>query len=305
MNPLFVMGENMGRKKAISESYEERQERLTKYYDEAGKNIHRKEITLNTDNYVVMSKNMVLHSASNLNLNELKLLRFFIMQTRKDDKELFEFSVSVKDVANSLEISPKVLYRNLEKMTKHLMQEVIYIGNSNKDKWKMFHWVDVCDYDNGTLTIKISDELKPFLLDLQGVFTRYHLSDIVGLNSVYAIRIYEIISGNMRDDNLPFADNAVSFSVSIDEIRKATDTVNKFERFSSFNAKVIQTAIKEINAKSRYHVSATPYKSGRQVVGYDFLIESQAGYLHRTAEEPKQAEIKKKDDRQLTLSEFM
>jgi plasmid replication initiation protein len=294
----------MGKSKGTNESYEARQERLEKYYAEAEKNIHRKEITLNTDNFVVMSNNMILHSASNLSLNELKLLRFFIMQTRKDDTELFEFNANVKDIAKSLDINEKVLYRSLDKMTDHLMKEVIYIGNSTKDRWKKFHWVDVCEYEAGNLTIKLSDELKPFLIDLRGAFTRYQLSDIVGLNSVYAIRIYEILNGYMNDNNLPYADNAIEISVSIDTIRKATDTENKFERFSSFNTKVIQTAIKEINSKSRYHVIATPYKSGRQVVGFDFLIESQAGYAYRMAEEPKQIK-KNNSDGQLTLEEFL
>ena len=55
----------------------EREQRLL----EVEKSVNRKEVTFNTDNYVVMANNMVLHSASNLNLNELKLLRFIIMQT--------------------------------------------------------------------------------------------------------------------------------------------------------------------------------------------------------------------------------
>ena len=255
---------------------------------EVEKNIHRKEVTLDTDNFVVMANNMILHSASNLTLNELKLLRFAIMQTEKDEKELFAYDVSAKELAKMLEIKQKDFYKKLKTITKHLMQEVIYIGDDSKKEWIMFHWVDICRYKKGIVTIKLSDELKPFLIGLRGNFARYRLSEIISLKSIYAIRIYEILNGYLNENNLPYADNAVEISVSIEELRKATDTVNKFERYSNFKLRVVDTALKEINDKSKYHVIATPYKRGNAVKGFDFLIESQAGYWHRTiSQEPK------------------
>lgn len=271
------------RKKDDGLSREERLKRYEENFAAAQKNIYRQEVTFNTNNYVVMANNMILHSASKLNLNELKLLRFIIMQTKQGDKELYQFEVDIKDMAKSLEMSAKTLYRELDTMSTHLMQEVIFIGDRVNDKWKKFHWVDVCEYDNGRITIKISDELKPFLVGLRGNFTRYRLSEILSLNSVYAIRIYEILNGYMNENNLPHADVAIEVSISIEEIRKVTDTTDKFERYSSFKTKVIDTALKEINQKSMYHVTATPYKDGRTIAGYDFLIESQAGYYNRMA----------------------
>ena len=273
----------MGRqKKETGETYEERTARIERNYEIASKEIHRRETIFDTaDTYVVMANNMILHSASKLSLNEVKMLRFFIMQTEKDDKELFQYTVDITNLAKSLDVSRETLYRDMEEMTEHLMKEVITIGRSKDDHWKKFHWVDICEYYAGKLTVKISDELKPFLLGLRGCFTRYHLFDIVGLNSIYAIRIYEILCGYMSEDNQPHADVAIELSVSIDEIRRVTNTENKFERYSSFKAKVIDTAIKEINKKTKYFVTATPYKGGRAVVGFEFLIESQAGHTVR------------------------
>ena len=73
--------------KKLEEQLKERERRLA----EVEKNIHRQELTFDTNNYVVMANNMLMHSASNLTLDELKLLRFIIMQTKKCDKELYEF----------------------------------------------------------------------------------------------------------------------------------------------------------------------------------------------------------------------
>lgn len=293
------------RKKDTGETYEQRTERLQRSFEMATKEIHRREVTFDMDNYVVMANNMILHSASNLTLNEIKLLRFFIMQTERDDKELFQYTTSVTQLAESLEISKELLYRELEEMTEHLMKEVIEIGSRKDDRWIMFHWVDVCDYENGKLTVKISDELKPFLVGLRGSFTRYHLSDIIGLNSIYAIRIYEVLNGYMNENNLPHADVAIEISISIEELRRITGTEDKFERFSNFKSKVIDTAIKEINQKSNYHVTATPYKDGRTIAGYDFLIESQVGYSVRMKNQARDIKIQDENiDGQMNLLDY-
>lgn len=262
---------------------EQERQTLEKMQDiaEIEKNIHRKEITFDTDNYVVMANNMILRSASNLSLNEMKLLRFIIMQTEKDDTELYTFEVAAKDICKLLGIKSKDMYKRLDTITTHLMQEVIRIGDDSAGRWLKFHWVDICRYDKGKITIKISDELKPFLVGLRGSFTRYRLSEIIRLNSNYAIRIYEILNGYMDENNLPYADNAVEISVSIKELRRQTNTEKKFERYSSFKQRVIDTALKEINSKAKYHVTATPYKDGKAIVGFDFLIESQAGFAVR------------------------
>ena len=276
-----------------------------KILQEVEKNVHRKEITLNTNNYVVMANNMILHSASNLTLNELKLLRFIIMQTEKDDKELFQFEVTVKDLAKLLQINHKDLYKRVDTMTTHIMQEVIRIGDDSNKKWIKFHWVDICRYDNGKINIKISDELKPFLIGLRGSFARYPLSEIISLKSTYAIRIYEILNGYMNENNLPHADVSTEISLSIEELRKATDTEKKFERPYDFKKKVVDIAVREINDKSKYHVTATPYKSGKAIVGFDFLIESQAGYAHRINENPRAIKIKNDSNKQMELTDFM
>lgn len=273
------------RKKETNETYEERQKRLFRAFDAASQEIYRKEVTYDTNNYVVMANNMILNSASNLTLNEVKMLRFFIMQTEKNDKELGLISANAQTLSRALEISETNLRRDLPKMSDHLMKEIIEIGDGSKKKWKKFHWVDYCEYDNGIFMLKLADELKPFLVELRGSFTRYRLAEIVNLHSMYAIKIYEVLNAYMDDNNKPHADVAIEISISIEELRRVTDTTKKFERYSNFKLKVIDAALKEINEKSIYHVTATPYKRGKAVVGFDFLIETQTGYSVRIEKE--------------------
>ena len=277
-------------------------------FEKANKDIHRREIQFNTSHEVAMSNQMILHSASNLSLNEMKLLRYIIMQTKKGDEYLFEYEFAVKDFAEDLGVSVKDLYRDLDKMSLHIMREVLTFGvntgSYKKDRWKHFHWVDIFEYYDGKVKVKISDELRPFLLNLVGNFTKYEMSEIVNMRSTHAIRIYEVIRSYMNDYDLPYADHQNEISISMEVLRRITNTEEKFERYSSFKTYVIDTAVREINRCSKYHITATPYKSGRAVTGFDFLIESQAGYYHRTDTQQGEA-IKTEANQQLSISDFI
>ncbi len=266
--------------------------------------IHRKEITLDTSNYVAMANRMILYTASNLTLNEVKLLRFIIMQTKKDDHELYEFQVAVKDLAKIFGVKAKDFYKKIRIMTRHIMQEVIEIEDPEAEKLVQFHWVDECEYKKGIITIKIADRLKPFLTELRGSFTRYELEEIIRLNSNYAIRIYETIRSYMDDNNLPYADRQTTISIPMDVLRRVTNTEKKFERYSNFKAKVIDVAVREINRCSKYHIIATPYKSGRAIVGFEFLIESQVGYYVRMKNQDPKIEDPEEIDGQMSLMDF-
>ncbi len=256
-------------------------------------------IDLNASSEVAMANNMIVNSASKLTLNELKFLRFIIMQCKKGDQDFFELEVEVKDFADIVGVDKKDIYRDLKKMAKHLMSEVIEIGDDSKKQWMMFHWVDVCQYNKGLIKIKISEELRPYLLALHGNFTRYQLEEILHFNSVYAIRIYEIINSFMDDRNLPYADHAVEVTVSMGTIRRATNTTDKYERYSNFKEKVIDIAVADINRMSKYHVTSTPIKSGKKVTAFSFLVESESGYRYRGGNEVEEIQS---EPEQLTLN---
>lgn len=275
---------------------------------EIERNLHRREITLDVSNEVAMANRMILHSAGKLTLNELKLLRFIIMQTKRGDKELYEFELSAKDLAKLLEVKPKDFYKRVKTMTRHIMQEVIEIEDKRAKRLQQFHWVDYCEYKKGIITIKIADALKPFLLNLRGSFTRYELSEIIKLNSIYAIRIYEVLRAYMDDNDLPYADHYNEISISMDVLRQVTDTEKQFPRPYDFKRRVVDIAVREINRVSKYHVIAEPYKRGNTTAGFDFLIESQAGYKHRELEErAKQTaqQLEEQIEGQMELSDFL
>lgn len=233
-----------------------------------------KEMNLDTENNVVMS-NALIKGKSNLSLNELKLLRLAIMQIVKEQQDFQTYTVNIIDLAKMLDISRQYIYREADTITTHIMQEIVFVGSHDdlKKPWKKFQWVSACKYESGTLTIRLNDELKPYLLGLSKLYTQYVLSDIICLKSVYSIRLYELIRQSMMYQKV-YADKTATVYLSIEDIRTATDTADKYEKFSMFRARVIDSAIKEIREKIGYNITYTVKKKSRSIIGFTFTIES-------------------------------
>ena len=253
------------------------------YLDKIEKDMNRREISYDTNNSMVVSNEFILHSISNLTLNESKLLQLIITQCRKGDKDLYTFSLKAKDFAKLLDVDPHDMRRSLRTMTRHIMQEVLEIENPKTGDWLQFHWTDECQYKTGVVTIKISDRLAPYMLDLSRDFTRIRLEELLPFKSRHASKIYQVLVANIDDRQQPHAEHYSIVNVNMDTLRLVTNTKDKYPRFNNFNTRVLIPAVNEINQVSKYHITATPYRSGHAVSGIEFLVESQAGYYHRTA----------------------
>lgn len=242
-----------------------------------------------TDYSVIMANDMI-RGCSELSLNELKLLRTIIMQIKPEDTELYPYMITIKDFQEMTGLSEKRIYDEARKMCLHLLKEVILIGDGNpRHPWEVFQWVSMCRYDSGKFYIKLNDCLKPYIVGLQKFYTKFQLSDIVRLNSVYAIRLLELIYEAMKNTSV-YADQSTEIFIPMDVLRKATNTEEKYKSVNRWVERVIKIPLEEINRKNeKYYISYRPYKKSRRIAGFYFLVES--ANWHRLKEnDPEQAE---------------
>ena len=229
----------------------------------------------------VVMHNDLIRSKSELSLNEIKLLRLTIMQIMKGDMDFMTYEIPIVELAKLLNIDNHNLYRDIQDMCIHLLKEVVLIGDGNpRHKWNAFQWVSSCKYNDGMITIRLHDDLKPYLLELKGLYTQYLLEDVLMLKSVYSIRIYELIREAMRGKSY-HADNVVSVELSMAMIRKATNTETLYKRYSSFQTYVIDKAMNEINEKLNMHIDYQTVKEQRKIVGFIFTISSKWNPINR------------------------
>ena len=112
----------------------------------------------------------------------------------------------------------------------------------------------------------------PFLSNLSTEFTKYLASDLIGVTSTYAIRLYELLvqyqSIGKRE-------------ISVVDLRWMFELQNKYPVWADLKRWVIDQAVKEINEFSPLSVTYETKKTGRKITSINL----------RFKQKPKQAQI--------------
>lgn len=258
--------------------------------------MHEKEnavaIRYNKDFTVVQANELVRSKQDELSLLEAKLVRLAITQVLKEDTDLKTYSCDVVDLANFLGISKTNIYRDIQSLAQNLMKKSIFIKdtsspskNKGRENYRMFHWIDYVEYTDGTLTFKLSDSLKPYLVGLEQLFTTYGYDAIIELPTNYSIRLYELLASyqNMTvrpeyDNNftdIPIEKNELIFT--IEWLREYFNCQDKYPNSGDFIRRVIDTSVTAIAAKTLMVLSYRTIKTGRTISHIVFKLGSWEG----------------------------
>lgn len=230
-----------------------------------------------SENYVVQSNDLVNgHQA--LSLQAAKVIRTCIMQIKPDDKELHPYVIPLGQLAEMLNASRPSLVRDMDRICEEIVTHPVtvkeYDAKTKTVRCVRIPWVSLCAYSSGGgLAIKLNDELRPLLVQLSRNYVQYVLQDALTMKSIYAVRIYEMLLSRIHDRILPKSGQDIE--INVDEIRTATDTQKKFERYSNLKQKVIERAESEILRTTSYKVTHTEKKTGKQVTSIIFHVTMQ------------------------------
>lgn len=250
---------------------------------------------------MVVQANALIKSRQDLSLNEKKLICIIISQIVADDMEFKPYIVSPSELAGMVGNMDSVnMYHNAQDICDSIMRKHLEI-RSEDGSWKKIQWVSMCEYNSKTKKIQIllNDNLKPYLIGLAqaGYYAQFAEENILPMNSIYSIRLFELINEAIKTKILPQTGTRVRINKSdiidacmmykrdhrgkilIDSETK--EPVEKYNKLSMFKKRVIQTACEEISELSMYYV---PYESddpdkcvkfikkGREVVAFDFYV---------------------------------
>ena len=229
------------------------------------------EMTYNAEHNTVAA-NDIIKGKQSMTLQTARLIRLLVTQIAEKDKDLKTYTCRITDLAKFFNIDSSNLYKEIFKICECALDSKVYIGTGNpKHPWEMFHWISMASYDGkGTITLRLSDEIKPYVLELEKWFTQYKLKDILGFNSYYAIRLYEIIQ--CVDGETSHSQSELEFEV--EELRQYFDCEKKYAAFKDFRKRVIEVAVREINEKSDIWLKPTYKKWGRAYTSVSFEIHA-------------------------------
>lgn len=220
--------------------------------------------------YYTVLANDLIRGKQSMSLQEARIVRLLVTQVVKEDKDFKTYACRITDLASFLGIAKNNLYRDIQRICESLIEKKIKVSTGNpKEPWRIFQWIQLAQYDgNGNLTLMLSNQIAPYVLNLEKWFTQYQIGNILAMDSYYAIRLYELLR---CDDGITRQEKAYQ-EYTVQELRVFFDCEEKFSKISQFKLKVIDTAISEINKKTDIRVSVEYKKTGRAITSLRFYI---------------------------------
>ncbi len=146
-------------------------------------------------------------------------------------------------------------------------------------------WVSAVSYreNTGEVILYFATLIIPYLTQLAVCFTRYELRHIAPLTSVYAIRLYEMLVQYREIGRR---------EMRIEWLKECFQLGDKYARVTNLKARVIDPAVKQLNAHSDLWVEYSQRKRGRVVEALIFTFGA------KTAAKP--ADVSSRPPRKLT-----
>lgn len=235
--------------------------------------------------YYVVTANDLIKGKQKMSLRESKLLAIAISQVVKEDRDFKTYTTTVPELAAFMGFDTDSLYRDLEGICTSLCQQTvkIQIGGKNskkRNKWKIFHWISSAEYDNGKLTLRLSDDIKPFLLELDSYYSQTLLGTLMTFRSYYATRLYQYLIADMGSR----WGNVEEWSFTCEQLRelfqpyimddKGNIIKELYTRPYNLIQKTIKPALEELGASDFAYVwdyeEHRAQKRGRPLTGVSF-----------------------------------
>jgi len=217
----------------------------------------------NVNNNWVYQSNRLVEASYTLTVVEQKLIRLLASMINKDDDDIKEYEFKTKELIKVLNTSDSRFYRDIDSITDLLMQRIIKIRNVNTSEFMKYHWVDTAKYVSGVLKLKINKDLKPFYLGLD-CYTKYQLRNIMQFKSTYSFRLYELFKQYEGIGHRVLNIDALRDSLNINK--------DQYPKYANLKQKVINVAVKEINANTDLLVAYNEIKEVRKIVSVQFII---------------------------------
>ena len=241
-------------------------------------------------NDLIVKSNVVITASYHLTANEQRLILSAISQIPKgvevQDEEVY--TVEVSDFIE-MGVHPKTAYREMREAAERLYERSIVLKVG--DDVLKTRWVQDMGVGTGEGMIKLAQSLGlqptkmpnnqhfvvlrfsksilPYLSNLSANFTQYLKQDIAGLSSSYSIRFFELL--------MQFKDTGFR-KITIEDLREFLDLGDKYPATKDLKVRVIETAVNEINEKTKINVEYKLVKTGKKFTHLElkFKLKAQA-----------------------------
>ena len=234
----------------------------------------------------VVKSNQLIEARYRLSLQESRVILWLLMKICPDDEDFKQHKMDIKEFAKMIGTEVDNQYSKIRSITKRLVQRAIEIYEPEKKEWLQVSWLSSIKYQStkGCVILRFDPELKPYLLQLKGHFTKLEVTDLLQLKSIYSIKIFELLKQYEAIGKR---------TISVDDLRTYCGIKpGEYRNYNAVKLYVIERAAAEINAKTEYEVDYREIKESRKIVDLEWTIKKKT---HFEKSQIEKAEIIQKE----------
>jgi plasmid replication initiation protein len=223
---------------------------------------------------LVVKANVLVEASYRLTLTEQRIILAAIVEARESQKGLGdgELTIYARDFAALFpDVEEGSAYGQLKEAADVLFERQVTFHDTHPESGKprvtKARWISSSSYISGigAIQIRIAPEMVPYITRIEENLTRYRLERIANLNSVYAVRLYELLVQRV---------NFRERSFRLDELKRILGLgPSEYSSIKDFKKWVIDVAVTQINTHTDIRVGYENIKSGRTVTGLRFTID--------------------------------
>lgn len=158
-------------------------------------------------------------------------------------------------------------YKELRKALKELREKSVYIETKEMDYCTGFLHSFKFAKRSETVELLVDIDFYNLLLDYNKEigYTEYETNVLMSFTSIYAMRMYEILA-KWRNKN--------TFYQSIEELRRLTDTLDKYPQIFDWKKRVLDVAKMQMDSSeiSDLKFTYSEKKKGKSIIGFTFSV---------------------------------
>jgi plasmid replication initiation protein len=224
-------------------------------------------------NDLVVKSNRLNMAIQNLTLPELRIIQLAIVDARETGNGLSTdtpLRIDAMRYAEAFETTRQNAYNRMKEAEETLFNRRFTFLDS-EGKTVKSRWIQRVRYldDEGAIELAFTLDVVKGITRLDGAeefFTQYLLSQTSNLNSVYSVRLYELLIQWKTAVKTPV------FELSLFRGQMGLND-GEYKAMNDFKKRVLDLAVKEINEKTDLTVSYTQEKKGRLIHGFKFTVK--------------------------------
>jgi plasmid replication initiation protein len=223
---------------------------------------------------LVTKDNSLIGASYSLGVVEQRLIFLAIIEAR-EQKTLIEagglLRIYAQSYAKQFDVEKHTSYEAMKRAVEGLYEAGFAYSKLDERSGKIgrykSRWVDKIGYidDLGCVELVFASDVIPLITRLEARYTEYELKQVVGLQSEYAIRLYELI--------IQWRSVGKTNPISLTELREKLGLVDEYKRIEAFKRRVLDLAVKQINEHTDITVEYEQHKQGRVIMGFTFRFK--------------------------------